>query len=237
MNTPHLYDFLWIIDRAHGIARIIDSINELLAFNGYYNIDEFKKFVKKKSKKAYLEHIPISLGNVEGFSIYMNCLNALINERLKLFTTKCGLLVHQNLVISDTENNPRSYNELSTKAKEAISAYLFVQREALIDFQKKINQKEVTTYLSSVTEYKEPVAEPYKNNQQQPSASAQNNPGEIWIAGVLYYNNEKVCMILDATKRTMQRYRIKGILPFKNVNNKYFYRALDVDTLFDEEYK
>jgi len=79
MNTPHLYDFLGIIDRAHGIARIIDSINELLAFNGYYNIDEFKKFLKKKSKKAYLEHIPISLGNVEGFSIYMNYLNDLIN--------------------------------------------------------------------------------------------------------------------------------------------------------------
>ena len=146
-------------------------------------------------------------------------------------------MVHQNLVIYDTEKKPRSYNELSTKAKEAISAYLFVQREALIDFQKKINQKEVIDYLSSVTVCKEQVAESYKINQQQSSAATQNNPGEIWIAGVLYYDNERVCMILDATKRTMQRYRLKEMLTFTKIGGKYFYKATDVQDVFERNEK
>jgi hypothetical protein len=93
------------------------------------------------------------------------------------------------------------------------------------DFKNKINQKEVVEYLSLVTGPKEAVAEPGNGYQRSPSAPAQNIPGELWIGGVLYYNNERVCRMLDATERTMQRYRITGILPFKNVNNKYFYCA------------
>lgn len=221
MNNSCLYDYIGIINRADCIMRIINSIEELMMFNDHCTIRNFNNFLEDKINSVYLEHMSISLKNVVGFSIYMSYLNVLINEQLKLFTTKYGLWVHKKLVIYDTENNIRSYDELSIQTRETISSFLFVQRTKLIEFQNKINQKDITKYLSSVIECKESAVDHGKVNQIQASPSFQNIPGEIWVSGVLYYDNERVCMMLNATKRTLQRYRLKEMLTFTKIGGKY----------------
>ncbi len=46
-----------------------------------------------------------------------------------------------------------------------------------------------------------------------------------------WLNNEDVCRLLGISKRTLQTYRDKGILPYSQINHKMFYKASDVETL------
>ena len=43
-----------------------------------------------------------------------------------------------------------------------------------------------------------------------------------------WMDNQEVCGILRISKRTLQVYREKGLLPFTRVKNKFFYKPEDV---------
>ena len=43
-----------------------------------------------------------------------------------------------------------------------------------------------------------------------------------------WLDNEDVCNILSISKRTLQTYRDKGLLPFSRIRNKLFYRPDDI---------
>ncbi len=51
-----------------------------------------------------------------------------------------------------------------------------------------------------------------------------------------WLDNQDVCDILGISKRTLQTYRDKGLLPFSRIRNKLFYRPEDVEKLLQSSY-
>ena len=46
-----------------------------------------------------------------------------------------------------------------------------------------------------------------------------------------WLDNQEVCQTLGITKRTLQTYREKGLLPFSRIRHKVFYKPEDVQQL------
>jgi hypothetical protein len=55
-----------------------------------------------------------------------------------------------------------------------------------------------------------------------------------WLDGEKILDNQDLCLLLNVTKRTLQRYRMKGILPYFNIDGRNYYRASDVHKLIQE---
>ena len=54
---------------------------------------------------------------------------------------------------------------------------------------------------------------------------------EKWI------DSQDVCQALGITKRTLQSYREKGIVPYSNVGGKFFYRENDIVAYLESKTK
>ena len=48
------------------------------------------------------------------------------------------------------------------------------------------------------------------------------------IDGELLMDNQDICLMLNISKRTLQRYRTSGKLPFRRIEQKTYYRESDV---------
>lgn len=48
-----------------------------------------------------------------------------------------------------------------------------------------------------------------------------------------WLDNQEVCMMLNITKRTLQNYKNKGVLPYSKLNRKNYFKRSDVQTLLD----
>ena len=46
-----------------------------------------------------------------------------------------------------------------------------------------------------------------------------------------WLDNQDVCQMLGITKRTLQSYRERGLIPFSRIRHKIFYRPEDVEKL------
>lgn len=46
-----------------------------------------------------------------------------------------------------------------------------------------------------------------------------------------WLDNQEVCLILGITKRTLQSYKDKGILPYSKLNRKNYFKYTDVQAL------
>lgn len=57
-----------------------------------------------------------------------------------------------------------------------------------------------------------------------------------WLDGEQILDNQDLCLLLNVTKRTLQRYRMKGILPYFNIDGRNYYRASDVHKLIREKF-
>lgn len=44
-----------------------------------------------------------------------------------------------------------------------------------------------------------------------------------------WLDNQEVCQLLGISKRTLQRYRDNGTLPYTQINHKIYYRPQDVE--------
>ena len=55
-----------------------------------------------------------------------------------------------------------------------------------------------------------------------------------WLDGEQILDNQDLCLLLNVIKRTLQRYRMKGILPYFNIDGRNYYRASDVHKLIRE---
>lgn len=51
-----------------------------------------------------------------------------------------------------------------------------------------------------------------------------------------WLDNQDVCEILGISKRTLQAYRDKGLLPFSRIRHKLFYKPEDVEKLLHSSY-
>lgn len=51
-----------------------------------------------------------------------------------------------------------------------------------------------------------------------------------------WFDNQDVCVILGISKRTLQTYREKGLLPFSQIRHKILYRPDDVEKLLQSSH-
>jgi len=55
--------------------------------------------------------------------------------------------------------------------------------------------------------------------------------------GMRLFDNQDLCMLLQISKRSLQRYRSKGALPFKTLGKKTYYSEADVLKFLSEHIK
>lgn len=48
-----------------------------------------------------------------------------------------------------------------------------------------------------------------------------------------WLDNQEVCLMMNITKRTLQTYKSKGLLPYSKLNRKNYYKRSDVQTLLE----
>ena len=48
-----------------------------------------------------------------------------------------------------------------------------------------------------------------------------------------WLDNQEVCLMMNITKRTLQTYKSKGLLPYSKLNRKNYYKLSDVRALFE----
>lgn len=56
------------------------------------------------------------------------------------------------------------------------------------------------------------------------------------LDGEYLLDNQDLCQLLNVSKRTLQRYRSSGELPFQTVYHKTFYKESDVQTFIRENF-
>ena len=66
----------------------------------------------------------------------------------------------------------------------------------------------------------------------QPSGKAPDPMDRIRM-----FDNQDLCMLLQISKRTLQRYRSTGALPYKTLGKKTYYSEADVLTFLSEHVK
>lgn len=57
------------------------------------------------------------------------------------------------------------------------------------------------------------------------------------VDGETLLDNQDVCMMLNVSKRTLQRYRSSGELPFKQIKRKTYYLDSDVQCFVREQFR
>ena len=57
-----------------------------------------------------------------------------------------------------------------------------------------------------------------------------------WLDGEQILDNQDLCQLLNVSHRTLQRYRMKGILPYFNIDGRNYYRSSDVHKLIREKF-
>lgn len=75
--------------------------------------------------------------------------------------------------------------------------------------------KELSTELDELLQLTADASEVYKGIFNE----------ERWL------DNQEVCLMLGITKRTLQSYKDKGLLPFSKLNRKNYYKFSDVQRL------
>ena len=63
----------------------------------------------------------------------------------------------------------------------------------------------------------------------QPSGKAPNP-----MDGIRLFDNQDLCILLQISKRTLQRYRSIGILPYLMLRQKTYYKESDVERFLSE---
>ncbi|WP_162031289.1 helix-turn-helix domain-containing protein [Chryseobacterium potabilaquae] len=48
-----------------------------------------------------------------------------------------------------------------------------------------------------------------------------------------WLDNQEVCLMMNITKRTLQTYKDKGLLPYSRLNRKNYYKRSDVHALLE----
>ncbi|MDR0714351.1 MAG: helix-turn-helix domain-containing protein [Bacteroidales bacterium] len=57
------------------------------------------------------------------------------------------------------------------------------------------------------------------------------------VNGELLYDNQDICVMMNVSKRTLQRFRSSGRLPYRRIDQKTFYLESDVRNFIQEHMK
>jgi hypothetical protein len=50
-----------------------------------------------------------------------------------------------------------------------------------------------------------------------------------------WLDNQEVCLMMNITKRTLQTYKSKGLLPYSRLNRKNYFKLSDIRALLEAE--
>jgi hypothetical protein len=62
------------------------------------------------------------------------------------------------------------------------------------------------------------------------------NNSKNQIDGDTLLDNQDLCLLLKVSKRTLQRYRSSGILPYRRIGQKTYYLESDVHQFISQEF-
>ena len=85
--------------------------------------------------------------------------------------------------------------------------------------------------LISNDEFKQLLNKIDKLESKIDKLSKQNPLDDTWL------DIQDVCQLLKISKRTLQSYRDKGVLPFSQNGSKIYYKASDIQQYLDDNYK
>jgi predicted DNA-binding transcriptional regulator AlpA len=57
-----------------------------------------------------------------------------------------------------------------------------------------------------------------------------------FLGGERFLDNQEVCQLLHVSKRTLQRYRSSGELPYQTIYHKTYYRESDVEAFIRKNF-
>ncbi|MDM1298196.1 helix-turn-helix domain-containing protein [Empedobacter falsenii] len=57
------------------------------------------------------------------------------------------------------------------------------------------------------------------------------------LRGEIYLNGKQVCDILHISKRTLQQYRVDGLIPFIKLEQKILFRESDITKVLEDNYQ
>ncbi|MDR1984576.1 MAG: helix-turn-helix domain-containing protein [Prevotellaceae bacterium] len=92
---------------------------------------------------------------------------------------------------------------------------MFIEKEYLEDWMKRIMER-FDNFEKSIS--KPPERERHRFN------------------GELLLDNQELCVMLNVSKRTLQRYRSLGWLPFKRIDQKTYYLESEVEKFIRERF-
>jgi len=72
-------------------------------------------------------------------------------------------------------------------------------------------------------------------DKQDKTLDRMNKPKNM-LDGEILLDNQDLCQLLHVSKRTLQRYRSLGELPFQTVYHKTYYKESDVHTFIRENF-
>ena len=72
------------------------------------------------------------------------------------------------------------------------------------------------------------IMERFDTVEQYLKKTEKDEKHNLIINGVRLLDNQDLCMMLNCSKRTLQRFRTSGLLPCKRINQKTYYLETDV---------
>lgn len=95
----------------------------------------------------------------------------------------------------------------------------------------------IEKWLGSIMEKldrQEQLLEEIRQYQQMMPQVEDSTGNDKWYNGERLYDNQDLCMMLQVSKRSLQRYRSIGILPYLMLRQKTYYKESDVEKFLSE---
>ena len=88
--------------------------------------------------------------------------------------------------------------------------------------------------IMEMLDRQEQLLEEIRHHQRMMPKVEENADNEKWHNGERLYDNQDLCMMLQVIKRSLQRYRSIGILPYLMLRQKTYYKESDVQKFLSE---
>lgn len=88
--------------------------------------------------------------------------------------------------------------------------------------------------IMEMLDRQEQLLEEIWHHQRMMPKVEENADSEKWYNGERLYDNQDLCMMLQVSKRSLQRYRSIGILPYLMLRQKTYYKESDVQKFLSE---
>ena len=128
--------------------------------------------------------------------------------------------------------NTDDFNAKELLLYEALARYEQTVLSAGYAYRMKIEAE--LAYIKKQRELGAPALQPpgegQANSSMLPNLSEQNNTLANWL------DSQDVTSLLHISKRTLQTLRVNGTLPFSQINNKIYYKKVDVERILQDNY-